>query len=329
MKLAIWGLGHIGGSLAEALNGRVELAVYDRDPVTRSAAVTAGLRVVDSEAELVRFDVVIFAVPTGAVFSSVKAHLDNRRASGIVAPVVVVDLASVKSGVVVPISELVRSDASVSYLSLHPMAGREGSGFGSRDPHVLEDATWAEVDTSTQYRSDLVVAVLALLSRQLRACFLPLSVELHDRSVAQVSHLPHLIALALVRQLHQSDHPPVAELLAAGSFKGATRVAATDPDRILDLCWPNRVALKAVLADFIALLMEVEGNLSEEEEVSLYRWIRSSQLVGQKRDDPNPTSTIWGGDVSEVKGYLDQIRDSGRRIAETSHEGGSVVLRTI
>jgi prephenate dehydrogenase len=261
VDVAVVGLGLIGGSLLRAL-ARAGHTVfgYDADPSTRATARTAAAQapaqerwqVPGSLADTVRrpdggaVDLVAVAVPLPAV----GAVFDELAAMGYAG--LVTDVTSVKVPVRQLATDRLRIEGSVvGFVGGHPMAGREISGFGAADPRLFEGCAWVlclEEDTSHGDWLELAALVTSLGAR-----VVPASAVEHDRAVAEVSHVPHLLAAAIAAR---TGSDPLAATLAAGSFRDGTRVAGTAPHLVAAMCGGNArfvvEALDAVLADLAA-----------------------------------------------------------------------------
>ncbi len=275
MRIAVIGLGLIGGSVLRALAARGHSVFgYDADPATRAMARTASARASATgrwqiagtlQDTVVGTDLVVCATPLGAV-GSVLDELAKSGYSGLVT-----DVTSVKSAV----RDMVAARAHrfgrlAGFVGGHPMAGRETAGFASADPELFTGCAWvlclepAETDIGDWL-------TLAGLVTALGARVVPTTAAEHDRAVARISHVPHLVAVALAAQ---AAGDPLALTLAAGSFRDGTRVAASPPELIAAMCGGNaeavRGALDDVLIDLGAALAALE---SPEPIVALREWL--------------------------------------------------------
>ena len=239
MDVAIIGLGLIGGSLLRALSAAGHrVHGYDADPATREAA---GASTTTAEAAK-NADLVVLAVPLPAT-DAVLTELTTIGYDGLVT-----DVTSVKA----PVRDLVgRRLASARFVGGHPMAGKETSGFAAADPHLFEGCAWVLCLEAHTVLADWLE--LAALYTGLGARVVPATADEHDRAVAAVSHVPHLLASALAART-ATDR--LAATLGAGSFRDGTRVAASAPRLTAAMCGGNarfvRDELDAVLADLTA-----------------------------------------------------------------------------
>jgi prephenate dehydrogenase len=262
-RVAVVGLGLIGGSLARRLAAEYDVAGYDADSDTRHAARAAGLTVADSVADVVAGrDLVVVATPLESV-ADVVAEIAVAAAAADEATVT--DVASVKAG---PLAAARGSLGAVRtrhrYVGGHPMAGTEESGFAASDPGLFTGAAWAlcvEDDTDTDAWLTVADLVTGLGCR-----VVPCTADAHDAAVARVSGLPHLLAVTLAATAVDGGPLPLA--LAAGSFRDGTRVAATRPELVAALCDGNRAALAEALDAALARLAEARDALRNGRGVS-------------------------------------------------------------
>jgi prephenate dehydrogenase len=245
VRVAVVGLGMIGGSIARRLAPDHLVRVWDTDPATRQAAERAGLQVSD---DLAGAEIVAVATPLDAM-PTVLARLARRGRP------VVTDVGSVK----VPVLAAARAAGLAGrYVGGHPMAGVERSGFAAADPELLAGAVWVlTVEDDTDLACWLTVAELVTAAG---GRVLPTTAAAHDEAQARISGLPHLLAAALA--VAGGTGGPLAAALAAGSFRDGTRVAGTRPELIAALCDGNRTALARVLDETLAELTRARDALA-------------------------------------------------------------------
>jgi len=229
MRVAVTGLGLIGGSVALALaEAGHDVLGHDPDPATRAAAA-AHFTVTADPAELLDADLAVVAAP--------YRHLDTVAATLRGYAGLVTDVASVKAAAARAFA------AQPRFVGGHPMAGKETAGFASAEPGLFRGRTWVlclEADT------DLADwATLARLWTSIGAHIVPATAADHDRAAARISHLEHLVAAALVRVADD----PLSRALAAGSYRDGTRVAASPTGLFTGMVEGNRDELLAALAD--------------------------------------------------------------------------------
>jgi prephenate dehydrogenase len=242
MRLAILGLGLIGGSVARALRTRARsdwsLVAWTPNGNGPRAAGRAG--VVDAVAPSLAAavedaDVVLLAAPPLASIGLI----DDLRQVALAGDCVVTDTASTKRAIVA------RGEAAgLRFVGGHPMAGRETSGFSAADPDLFVDRPWVICRGTSD---DVAVERVEMLARAVGAVPVHMTAAAHDRAVAAVSHLPLLTSAALVEAvLSRGDATERDEAwrLAATGWRDATRLARGDA--------AMGAGIVATNADFIA-----------------------------------------------------------------------------
>lgn len=247
-RLAIIGVGLIGGSLARALRaaGAVgEVVGCGRSLANLETARELGVvdRITHDPAEAVAdADMIFLAVPLGAmraVMAAIATRLDPAA--------VITDGGSVKGSVVAD-AVAVFGAVPPRLVPGHPIAGTECSGV---------EASFAEL--YTQRRVILTPLpetdpdALNRVTRMWEACGAEVSrmaVAHHDEVLAATSHLPHMLAFGLVDALARMRENDEIFRYAAGGFRDFTRIASSDPVMWRDICIANREALSAMLARF-------------------------------------------------------------------------------
>ena len=279
MDVAVLGLGLIGGSLLRALAARGHRVVgFDTDPATRATARTAAARAGTGArwqvAGTVRdaiatADIVVLAVPLPALPAVLR---EMTGYSGLVT-----DVTSVKG----PVRDLT---ADFAFVGGHPMAGKETSGFRSADPALFTGCAWVlclEPDRTSL--PDWLL--LAELITDLGARVVPTTADEHDRAVAAVSHVPHLLAAALATAVVE-DH--LAAALAAGSFRDGTRVAATRPELIAAMCGGNAAAVGPALDGVRKTLDDLRAALAAPDPVASLRPLLAPASAARAAWPPAP-----------------------------------------
>lgn len=270
MRIAVVGTGLVGASLAGALrrlDDVTEVVGADRDPAAAAEALRRGLidRVVADPAEAAASaDVVVLGVPVSAV-AAAAAEVGPAMRPG----AVLTDVASVK-GRVVPAMEAAVAER-VAVVGGHPMAGSHEGGPANASPDLFVGATYLLTPTS---RTDPAAygRLHGLVSR-IGARVLAVDPERHDLLVAVVSALPQLAATTLMNLAADRASAEHAELLllAAGGFRDATRVAASNPDLWVDICAQNRAAIVEVLDDYRERVGALRSLVAVGDEGSLRR----------------------------------------------------------
>ncbi|GIZ53166.1 prephenate dehydrogenase [Noviherbaspirillum aridicola] len=278
-KIAIFGVGLIGGSFALAL--KKAGAVREVAGVGRSAPVLARARalgIIDracgSAAEAVAgADLVLIAAPvaqTGAILSSILPHLE--------AGTVVTDAGSTKCDVVAAAREAL-GERIAQFVPGHPIAGREQNGPDAAldDLYIGKKAVLTPLPEN---RTEDVERVGAAW-RACGAIIHRLTAEEHDKVFAAVSHLPHLLAYALVDDIARKPHADLLFQYAASGFRDFTRIAGSSPEMWRDISLANRAALLAELDAYMLQLGAVRERLAAADGAALEAVYANAQHARQ------------------------------------------------
>jgi prephenate dehydrogenase len=256
-RALVIGTGLIGGSIALGLRRRDwHVSGLDLDEGRPSEAKAKG--VIDAVGDDLDAEIVFVAVPATSV-AQVAGDLladPGRRLD-----TVVTDVSGVKSAIVAQVDH-------PRFIGGHPMAGSEQIGLHGADPDLFEGAVWVLTPTAaTDLESfDRVKGVVMSLG----ADVLVLSAEDHDRLVAVVSHVPHLVAATLMNSASAGAEQDGALLrLAAGGFRDMTRVAAGHPGIWPDICAENAPAIIHALDALVADLTAVRDQVAAQDRVGL------------------------------------------------------------
>jgi len=236
------------------------VTVWDRNPEILSRVKDLGLadRVDTDVASAVKeADLVVLCTPVGTM-EGLAATFAPFVASG----AVVTDAGSVK----LPVVEQLAPILGGRFVGAHPMAGSERSGIEAARAGLFEGAPC--IVTPDSDCDPKVVARVSEFWSSLGCRITRMTPPEHDRLVARISHLPHALAFALVN-LVLDTLPPGAQDLAGGSFRDATRVAASDPSLWTGILTENRTEIAAALRDMAKLLTSMASALGEEKADSL------------------------------------------------------------
>ncbi len=293
-KIAIFGVGLIGGSFALAL--KQARAVRQVVGVGRTAATLERARelgIIDvgstSVAEaLADAELVLIAAPvaqTESILASIQPHLQPGT--------VVTDAGSTK-GDVVAAARKALGEKIGQFVPGHPIAGRESNGPDAAiaDLYVGKKVVLAPLPENAAHDVERVAAAWqkcgALIHR--------LTAQEHDRVFAAVSHLPHLLAYALVDDIAKKPHADLLFQYAASGFRDFTRIAGSSPEMWRDISLANQAALVTELDAYIAQLNALRGLLANGNGSALqavyanaqqarHNWIRTIEAAEQHQQD--------------------------------------------
>jgi prephenate dehydrogenase len=236
-RVALLGCGHIGGSLALALRGKVgEIVGHDADTAAATRALERGICdrfAATAAGAAAGADLVILAVPVrsiGPLAAEIAAALVESGGGG----AVVTDVGSTKAGVV----RAGETALGACFVGGHPIAGTERAGPDAADARLFAGRRVLLTPTP---RTD--PAALALVQQMWRATGAnPISMDaaVHDRLMATISHLPHVVAYALAGAI--GGAPELAGF-TGGGYADTTRIASTPPRMWIDVFLENRAPL--------------------------------------------------------------------------------------
>lgn len=231
-------MGLLGGSLGLALRKR-RLAKRVVGYVRRDATVTEcrRLRVAhevtrDLAAAVADADLIILCTPLAQMRALVTQAAPHLKRGAIVT-----DVGSVKVSVVKELESLV-TKAGGQFVGSHPMAGGERTGVRAARVDLFSGAACAI--TPTAKSSPAALRKVEQLWRDLGCRTLQMTPKLHDELVARSSHLPHVLAAQITRQVLDPKHPAAQALLCAGGFRDTTRIASGSPEMWRDIVLANR-----------------------------------------------------------------------------------------
>jgi prephenate dehydrogenase len=209
-------------------------------------------------------DVIVLAGPPTVVIEQVK-DLETDA--------LVLDVAGVKDAVVA-------AARPRRFIGTHPMAGREVTGPAGASPSLFRGATWVVVADGAS-TADLMAAEEMLA--EMGAEVIRMTAAEHDAAVAMISHLPQVLAAALVNEA--ADRTRALDL-AAGSFRDLTRVAASDPDLWVDLLSNNRAEVIAAIDDLLVRLNSVSSALDDDDPVAIRDFLGRGQELRRRLAPP-------------------------------------------
>jgi len=284
-KVSIIGLGLIGGSLALGMKQRGlagHIAAYDAN----RQALTAGIKmgVIDESADTIKTcasdsDLIILAVPVLSI-REILAELTDI--SGIIT-----DVGSVKRPVIDAARELFGEIPS-HLVPGHPIAGSEKHGVQAANPNLFENHK--VILTPPDSADSGAVSAIVKLWESLGAQVMKMTADHHDSVFAQTSHLPHLLAYALVDMLSsQGDSLEIFEY-AAGGFRDFSRIAASDPVMWRDVFKANDEKVLDSLDQYIEHLAEIRNMIAAGKAQELEALFKRAKIARDHFAAINPGS---------------------------------------
>ena len=276
-QLTIFGVGLIGGSLALALKkakycGKV--VGCSRSESHLQEAVELGVidsYCLDASQAVEGADVVLLSVPLGAmksILSMIDGHLSPEA--------IVTDAGSSKASVVEAAKEVFGTVPS-RFVPGHPIAGREKSGVSAAVDDLYVDHK--VILTPLDHTSKSAVATVAAMWEAAGAQIKTLGVEQHDRVLAATSHLPHVLAYALVDSVSRTDYVDEIFQFAAGGFRDFSRIASSDPTMWRDICIENRAAILENVDRFQEELSKVRDLIDQSDADEIFKLFDHAKTV--------------------------------------------------
>jgi prephenate dehydrogenase len=287
-QLGLIGCGLMGGSFALAMKkaGLVKRVVgYSKSPSTTDRARQLGVIDVEAPSALLAVagaDIVLVAVPVAATESTLKAikHLVTPQT-------LIMDVGSTKADVVQAARRALR-DQFGSFVPAHPITGREVSGVEHADAELYSGRQVILTPTERTLTANLrsAEAVWTALGCRVMA----MSPESHDAAFAAVSHLPHLLAFAMIHSIMGQQDSDDFLSLAGPGFRDFTRIAASDPKMWRDILRANRDEVLAQSHQFQQALqafekaMQAESDQALEDMITLASETRAHWRMGAQRN---------------------------------------------
>lgn len=284
-KLAIIGVGLIGGSLALALKkaGYVEhVSAYARRGETRQQALSLGIAdsVGETLAETVRgADVVLLSVPMGAMETCLL-----ELAPHITDDMVLTDAGSAKAQLVSAAKQNLQQRFS-QFVPGHPIAGTEKSGPAAAFAELYQNHR--VILTPTEETNLTALQTVRKMWQIAGADVIDMAADHHDVVLAATSHLPHILAFNLVGMLAQGDDVDEVLRYAAGGFRDFSRIASGDPVMWRDICLTNGDAILGLITQYQQDMSQLEKAIREQDGDYLQTvFERAKQARDSRFDEP-------------------------------------------
>jgi len=263
-NVVIVGLGLIGGSLARALrkSGFSQRFIgYGHRLPSLQLGVELGVIdefTLDLDEAIALADILVIATPTLVASTLLEEILP--RLEGLEDIPVITDVASVK-GSLLRTAESVCDTLPASLVLAHPIAGSERSGVSASNEDLFVDHR--VIVTPQEHNDDAAVEVVRRMWESTGAQVIDMSVDHHDAVLAATSHLPHVLAYALVDALAQSEETQEIFRFAAGGFRDFTRIASSDPLMWKDIALANSSALLDAIDLFNMKLNQLRDSVAQ------------------------------------------------------------------
>lgn len=261
-QLGLIGCGLMGGSFALALKkaGLVKRVVgYSKSPTTTARALQMGVIDVEAPSALLAAagaDLVLLAVPVGATESTLKSikHLVTPE-------MLIMDVGSTK-GDVVQAARNALGNQLASFVPAHPNTGKEVAGVAHADADLYQGAKVILTPTERTLTQHLhkAQALWTALGCEVRV----MSPETHDAAFAAISHLPHMLAFAMMQSVMRQEQADAFLSVAGPGFRDFTRIAAGDPKMWRDILLANKAEVLAQAQHFRQAVQAFEDVLQAD-----------------------------------------------------------------
>lgn len=303
------GLGLIGGSIARGIKRArpdVKILAYMRTRSKLEQAKEDGIVdvILDGVGEAFReCDIIFLCTPVeynARYLRDLRPYLKEGA--------IVTDVGSTKVNIHQAVKDLGMEGC---FVGGHPMAGSEKTGYENSTDHLLENAYYIITPTPISRQED--VEELVSVAKMIGSIPIVLDPSHHDRIVAAISHLPHIIASSLVNLVQDSDDSQERmKRLAAGGFKDITRIASSSPEMWEQICMTNTAPICDMLQAYIGSLQQILYGLQRKDSKAVY------DLFDQSRKYRNSIPDAQKGSVPPDYSFTVDIVDEPGSISTLS-----------
>lgn len=271
MQAGIIGLGLIGGSLGLALRETKmfkRILGYDNNALHEQQALSLGL--IDENVsmdEIGQCDVIFIAVPLDFVAKIVNS-LENLTPTQ-----TIIDLGSTKH----TISELVDSKIRKNYVGAHPMSGTEYSGPKAAKHDLFKNKILilTDIEQSGAFQVAFAKEIFVNLGMQI----VKMDSASHDKHIAYISHLPHILSFALANTTLTQEEPENILALIGGGFRSMSRLSNSSPITWRDIFKHNKQHLLDSIIDFEKHFYEAKSYIEKDDWESLVQWMQKANQL--------------------------------------------------
>lgn len=279
-QVSILGLGLIGGSLALDLKMKGlarRVVAYNRSSKRCKIAIKKGAchAAFTNPITAVRdSDLIVFATPVGTIPAIARKVAPHLKAGA-----VLTDVGSTKAVLVKKLDAIFGSETP--FVGSHPIAGTEHSGVESAVSGLFQDRWWLFTPTRKTASHQKALRQLKSLVKSLGAKTAEMTPKDHDRYLALVSHLPHMLAYGLVETVRKTDGGKALRY-SGSSFGDFTRIAASSPQMWAEICLDNRETLGSMMDQFEKTLAKIRRAVGKGDAKTLTRLFSDASRVRRK-----------------------------------------------
>lgn len=262
-KIGFIGLGLIGGSLAKTIkrhHPQIILKAYDIDETNLQEAMS--LETIDEIAndisKLTDCSLIFLGTPIDISLKYIEKIHSFGNFHGIIT-----DVGSVKSPICSAVDGL---DLPIDFIGGHPMAGSEKTGFVNAKENLFENVYYFL--TPIKNTNTIAVGKLSEFLSSISILPVVLSHQDHDKIVASISHLPHIVATSLVNMIRKLDKYDYLKRFCAGGFKDITRISSSSPQLWSNICRENKTYLLECIDEYIGELNDFKTYLKKDDDTT-------------------------------------------------------------
>lgn len=319
--IAFIGLGLIGGSLAKGIKRArpdIRIMAYMRTRSKLEQAKKDGIVdvILDGiDEQLKECDLIFLCTPVeynAQYLSKIRSYLKPGA--------LITDVGSTKTDIH---EEILRQGLTDYFVGGHPMAGSEKTGYENATDHLLENAYYIVtppegLDQSGSETGNILPKYaenanrIIAVAQTVGAIPLVLDYREHDKVVAAISHLPHLVASSLVNLVKNADSPAgTMKRVAAGGFKDITRIASSSPEMWEQICMTNVEPIADMLERYIGSLQEILSEIKGHQGDAIYKLFEKSRdyrntITDRAKGSVEP-SYAFSVDVADEVGAISTI----------------------
>lgn len=276
MEIAVIGLGLIGGSICKAIKKNTNHVVSGFDiesGVLDSALKSKAIDKILDDLDLAKADITFVCLYPLETIAFIKDNLNNFKKGSIVS-----DVCGIKKYIVEKLEEVLLSK-NIDFVSTHPMAGREFSGFEYSDEKIFERASFIIAETPKSSK-DSIEKVKILAKDMGFASVVKTTPEEHDKTIAFTSQLAHVVSNAFVKSPRLLKHKG----FSAGSFQDLTRVAKLNETMWSKLFMLNREDLLNEIDILLGHLNEYKEALTDKDEEKLKQLLKEGRELKENSE---------------------------------------------
>lgn len=288
-KVGIVGLGLIGGSLAKALRNRCGIKTIVASNRSEDVLITAKAEGTIDEYALgitdifKGCDIVFICTPVNRIYDYAL-----QLAPIVGKDCIISDVGSTKGKIY---DEMKTLGDSISYIGGHPMAGSERFRYNASKEHLFENAYY--IITPADNIPDEKTEEFRQIIEKIGAIPVVISPYEHDYAVASISHVPHIIAAALVNNVKKLDsEKEYMHLLAAGGFKDITRIASSSADMWESIMFENKDDIISVLDSLTDVIADMKNNLLNNKHEQVYDYFQTAQEYRNSFNNATPKAFV-------------------------------------